>query len=86
MGRSDDQRAGICEHYKNISQAATSIYHILASRPQGDKPFGVICSKKCPEVIDVEQMLRVTSACHSPWRSVYHDVHYVYTKEQLGRP
>ena len=35
MGRSDDQGAGRCEHYKNITRSATSIYHILASRAQG---------------------------------------------------
>jgi hypothetical protein len=39
MGRSDDQRAGMPKHYKNIMPTATPIYYILGNRPQGDKPF-----------------------------------------------
>jgi hypothetical protein len=39
MGRSDDQRAGMREHYRNIRRAATPGYHILGDRAQRDKPY-----------------------------------------------
>ncbi|MCA3444771.1 MAG: restriction endonuclease, partial [Rhodobacter sp.] len=39
MGRSDDQRAGMREHYRNIQRAATPGYHILGDRAQRDKPY-----------------------------------------------
>jgi hypothetical protein len=42
MGRSDDQRAGMIEHYRNIWRAATLSYHISGARAQRDKPFTAI--------------------------------------------
>jgi hypothetical protein len=39
MGRSDDQRADMKEHYKNIVRAATPNHYILGDRAQRDKPF-----------------------------------------------
>jgi hypothetical protein len=42
MGRSDDQRAGMTEHYGNIRPAASLKYHILRARTQRDKPFVVV--------------------------------------------
>jgi hypothetical protein len=65
MGRSDDQRAGMKEHYKNIVQAATPNHYILGDRAQRDKPSWTV-SKQVKKRIGFERGLFRTSLAQKP--------------------
>ena len=45
IGRSDFQRAGMTEQYRNARSVTSTSHHILEPRTQGDKPSPSICRK-----------------------------------------